>query len=277
MRHLIRTGGSLVAASSRLRSAPAARARADWRAGARPRNHYAETICGRYTNTAQPDALEQRFGVSIPFREGSRRYNIAPTQTIIAIVRGEDGAPVARPMRWGLIPSWAKDAKIAYRMINARAETADEKSAFRGLLASADRRALLLADGFYEWLRPEDRKQPRVPFRFTLADGEPFAFAGLWTPGTLDGEPIESATILTTTANRLVAAVHDRMPVILGGEDGERAWLSPDLDAAAAKALCVPLPAELMAVAPANPLVNKVVGGAPEGPELLLAPAASLS
>ena len=200
--------------------------------------------------------------MSIPFREGSRRYNIAPTQTIIAIVRDQDGAPVARAMRWGLIPPWAKDAKIAYKMINARAETADEKGSYKRLLASADRRALLLADGFYEWLRPEDRKLPRVPF------------AGLWTPGTVDGEPIESATILTTAANGLVAAVHDRMPVILAGPDGERAWLSPELDAAAAKALCVPFPAELMAVAPANPLVNKVGAGVPEGPELLVSPAA---
>jgi putative SOS response-associated peptidase YedK len=231
-------------------------------------------ICGRYTNTAQPDALERRFGVSIPFREGSRRYNIAPTEMIIAIVRDDDGVAVARAMRWGLIPPWAKDGKLANKMINARSETADVKGAYKGLLASADRRALLLADGFYEWLRPEDRKQPRVPFRFTRADREPFAFAGLWTPGTLDGEPIESATILTTAPNRLVAAVHDRMPVILAGPDGERAWLSPELDAAAAKALCVPFPAELMAVSPANPLVNKAGAGIPEGPELLVSPQA---
>jgi putative SOS response-associated peptidase YedK len=211
--------------------------------------------------------------VSIPFSEGSRRYNVAPTQTIIAVVLGEDGEPQARPMRWGLIPPWAKDAKVAYKMINARAETVDQKSAYKRLIATAERRALLLADGFYEWLRPEDRKQPRVPFRFTLADGEPFAFAGLWTPGRLDGEPIESATIVTTTANALVAAIHDRMPVILPGPDAEHAWLSPELDALAAKALCVPLPASAMRVAAANPLVNKVGGEVPEGPALLQAPA----
>ncbi len=210
--------------------------------------------------------------MSIPFSEGSRRYNIAPTETVIAIVRGEDGQAQARPMRWGLIPTWARDARIASRMINARSETADTQSAFRGLLASADRRALLLADGFYEWLRGEDRKLPRVPFRFTLADGAPFAFAGLWTPGTLDGEPIESATVLTTAANSLVAPVHGRMPVILAGPEAERAWLSPELDAAAAKALCVPLAADLMAVAAANPRVNKAGAVEEEGPELLRAP-----
>jgi len=186
-------------------------------------------------------------------------------------VRGPGGEPVARALRWGLIPPWAKDGKIAHKMINARAETADEKPAYRKLLASADRRALLVADGFYEWLRPEDRRQPRVPFRFTLADGEPFAFAGLWTPGRLDGEPIESATILTTSANSVVAPVHDRMPVILAGPEAETAWLSPELDAAAAKALCVPLAAERMIVTPANPLVNKA--GGDEGPELLVAAA----
>ena len=210
--------------------------------------------------------------MSIPFREGSRRYNIAPTQTIIAVVRGEDGEPQARPMRWGLIPSWANDAKIAYKMINARSETVDEKGAYKRLIATAERRALLLADGFYEWLRPEDRKQPRVPFRFTLADGGPFAFAGLWTPGKLDGEAIESATILTTDANALVAAIHDRMPVILAGPDAERAWLSPELDALAAKALCVPFDVGQMRVAAANPLVNKVGGDVAEGPILLAAP-----
>ena len=175
-------------------------------------------------------------------------------------------------MRWGLIPPWAKDSKIAYKMINARSETVDDKSAYRRLIATADRRALLLADGFYEWLRSEDKRQPRIPFRFTLADGEPFAFAGLWTPGMLEGEPIETATILTTTANSLVASVHDRMPVILGGPDAEQAWLSPELDAAAAKGLLVPLPAELMVAGPANPLVNKV-GAVEESPELLIAPA----
>jgi putative SOS response-associated peptidase YedK len=210
--------------------------------------------------------------VTVPFSEGTRRFNIAPTERVVAIVRGEDGEPEARAMRWGLIPPWAKDARIASRMINARAETADEKPAYRKLLARAERRALLVADGFYEWLRSEDAKQPRVPFRFTLADGGLFALAGLWTPATLEGERIESVTILTTAANALVARVHDRMPVILAGPDAERAWLSPELDAAGAKALCVPLDAGEMAVAPANPLLNKA--GGPEGPELLLAPAA---
>jgi putative SOS response-associated peptidase YedK len=210
--------------------------------------------------------------VRIPFSEGSRRYNIAPTQTVVAIVLDADGTPQARPLRWGLIPPWAKDARSAYKMINARSETADEKPVFRKLLASATHRALLPADGFYEWLRPEDRKAPRVPFRFTMADGSLFAFAALWTKATLDDELVESVTILTTSPNELVARLHDRMPVILPDRAAELAWISPALDAAAAKALCLPLPAELMSVTAANPLLNKVASGIPEGPELLLAP-----
>ena len=211
--------------------------------------------------------------MAVPFSEGTRRYNIAPTEEVVAIVSGEDGEPQARAMRWGLIPPWAKDAKIASKMINARSETAGERPAFRQLLERADRRALLVADGFYEWLRSEDAKQPRIPFRFTLADAPLFAFAGLWTPATLDGVAIESVTILTTTANALVGRIHDRMPVILAGPEAERAWLSPELDALAAKALCVPLAAQEMRVAAANPLVNKVGGEVPEGPVLLEAPA----
>jgi putative SOS response-associated peptidase YedK len=200
---------------------------------------------------------------------------------VVGIVLGDDGVPVARALRWGLIPAWAKDAKIAYKMINARSESVDEKPAYRRLIASATHRALLPADGFYEWLRPEDRKQQRIPFRFTLADGSLFALAGLWTTARLapaegeeQGEEISTATILTTSANSVVARLHDRMPVILPDRDSELAWLSPELDAAAAKALCVPLPGELMIATPANQLLNKVVSGASEGPELLAATAA---
>jgi putative SOS response-associated peptidase YedK len=224
--------------------------------------------------------LEKRFGVAVPFSEGTRRYNIAPTETVVAIVLGKDGEPVARPLRWGLIPPWAKDAKIAHKMINARSETADAKPAYRGLIATATRRALLPADGFYEWLRPEDRRQQRIPFRFTLADGSLFAIAGLWTPAYLpaaspgeDGELIATMTILTTEANATVVRLHDRMPVILPDRDSELAWLSPELDGAGAKALCLPLASDRLVAAPASPLLNKASGDALEGPELLVAQA----
>jgi putative SOS response-associated peptidase YedK len=154
-------------------------------------------------------------------------------------------------------------------MINARSETADVKPAYSKLLASAARRALLPADGFYEWLRPEDRKQQRIPFRFSFPDGGLFAFAGLWTVARIDDQWIATATILTTSANAVVARLHDRMPVILPDRDSELAWLSPQLDAAAAKSLCVPLAPELLIATPANPALNK--SGIAEGPELLQA------
>jgi len=230
-------------------------------------------MCGRYTNTADPGALEARFGVVIPFSEGTRRYNVAPTEQVLAVVRGEDGDPEAKLLRWGLIPPWAKDLKIGSRLINARSETAARQSAFRDLFGSADRRALVIADGFYEWLRSEDPRQPRQPFHITVDGGRPFALAGLWTRARIEGEVIESVTILTTKPNAVVARLHDRMPVILPDRDGERAWLSPALDSAGAQALCVPLDPARMRATPANPAVNKAGVPEAEGPGLLQEPA----
>jgi putative SOS response-associated peptidase YedK len=237
-------------------------------------------MCGRYTNTAEPHALEQRFGLRLNFAEGTRRYNIAPTEPVIAVVRGADAPPdaaddathEARLMRWGLIPPWAKPKSGGYTMINARSETVAAKPAYRGLIATAEGRALLPADGFFEWLRSEDRKQPRQPFHFTVDDGGPFALAGLWTEGWLDGERVASVTILTCQANRLVGRLHDRMPVILPDRASERAWLDPRLDGSAAQELCVPLPDERMHVTAANPAVNGTAKDRVEGPELLEVP-----
>lgn len=228
-------------------------------------------MCGRYTNTAEPYALEQRFGLRLSFSEGTRRYNIAPTEPVIAVIRGEDGAHAAELMRWGLIPPWGKAAR-GYTMINARAETVRAKPAYRGLIAAATHRALLPADGFFEWLRSEDRRQPRQPFHFTVDDGGPFALAGLWTRGWLDGEEVASVTILTCPANDLVGRLHDRMPVILPDRPSELAWLDPQLDAAAACQMLEPLPSPRMHAAAANPAVNGTARDRVEGPELLLAP-----
>jgi putative SOS response-associated peptidase YedK len=229
-------------------------------------------MCGRYTNTSDPQALEQRFGLRLPFSEGTRRYNVAPTEPVVGIVLDRHGEAEARVLRWGLIPSWASSGRVTHTMINARAETAGQKATYRDLIAKASRRALLPADGFYEWLRSEDPKQPRLPFRFTVDDGEPFALAALWTPGWRDGEPIASATILTCRANEVVGRLHDRMPVILPDRESELAWLDAAVDGPAAQAMCVPLDTDRMHVRPANPAVNKA--GGPEGPELLAPPAA---
>lgn len=222
-------------------------------------------MCGRFTLTAsQRSALEDRFGASLPEGEGLERYNVAPTETIVAVCAGREG----RLLRWGLVPRWAKDLKIGARMINARAETVASKSVFAPLVESSGGRCLILADGFYEWLRPEDKKAPRVPFRFTVDGGEPFAFAGLWTRARIGGEAVESATILTTAPNPLVARLHDRMPVILPGPEAEAAWLSDAVTGAEALSLCGPLDAGRMTVTPANPAVNKPDPDA-EGPHLL--------
>ena len=228
-------------------------------------------MCGRYTNTAGVDELSERFKVPISSDSGTRRFNVAPTQEVLAIV-APDGQPEAHLLRWGLIPAWAKDLEVAYKMINARSETVASKPAYRGLIGKSSRRALQIADGYFEWLKPEKRDQPRQPFFFQVDDGLPFAFAALWTPATIGGEHIESVTLLTcdSAPNAVAAGIHDRMPVILADPEAQRAWLDPSLGAQDVLALCHALPASRLSASPANPAVNKV--GAREGPELLHAP-----
>jgi putative SOS response-associated peptidase YedK len=138
----------------------------------------------------------------------------------------------------------------------------------------AERRALQLADGYYEWLKPERRGEPRQPFHFQLDGGVPFAFAALWTPAKVDGEWLHSISLLTCDSrpNPVAAAIHDRMPVILADADAQAAWLDPSVGAEEALSLCGPLPAERLSAHPANPAVNNV-HTAPDGPELLVAPA----
>jgi putative SOS response-associated peptidase YedK len=228
-------------------------------------------MCGRYTNTAGPEELNDRFHVPIETTEGTGRFNVAPTEQVLAIAAPK-GEPEAELMRWGLVPSWATEIKPPL-MINARIETVTTKPAYRRLIGRGQRRALQIADGYYEWLKPEHRSQPRQPFYFHVDGGVPFAFAALWTPAKVDGEWLHSISLLTcdSAPNRIAAAVHDRMPVILADEDAQRAWIDPALDAEEALALCGALPAERLTAHPANPAVNNV-HTAVEGPELLAAP-----
>jgi putative SOS response-associated peptidase YedK len=235
-------------------------------------------VCGRYTNTAGVEELNARFSVPIAGDAGTHRFNIAPTEEVLAIVAPK-GEPEARLLRWGLVPPWAKDLKGAAKMINARMETVTTRPAYRSLVPKGSRRALQLADGYFEWLKPEQRggrskAGPRQPFFFQVDGGVPFAFAALWTPAKVGGEWLHSVTLLTcdSTPNRIAAAIHDRMPVILADRDAQRAWLDPALDAEEALAVCGALPAERLSAQPANPAVNKAAG-APEGPDLLVAPA----
>jgi putative SOS response-associated peptidase YedK len=220
---------------------------------------------------------------------GMGRFNVAPTQEILVVrpspdeAEAEQGEREARLMRWGLIPVWSKDLKVGYRMINAKVENLSKSRAYGPLVGKFRHRCLIVADGFYEWMKAEDPKQPRQPWRFTVDGGEPFAFAGLCTRKEWD-DPEErgvdpdgflySATLITTTPNAVVKPVHDRMPAILPGPEAEAAWLDPRLTTEEAIAMCGPLDPARMAGAPANPALNKVGKGMAEGPELLVAPTA---
>ncbi|MGH2863782.1 MAG: SOS response-associated peptidase [Solirubrobacteraceae bacterium] len=234
-------------------------------------------MCGRYTNTAGPEELSERFKVPISHATGTRRFNIAPTEEVLAIVAGE-GQARACALRWGLVPPWADGLRGAARMINARIETVATKPAYRNLIPNASRRALQIADGYFEWLKPEQRNSPRQPFYFQLDGGVPFAFAALWTPAKIDGEWLRSVALLTCDSrpNPVAGAIHDRMPVILADADAQRAWLDPALDATDALALCGAPSAERLSARPANPAVNRAGDLDAEGPGLLLAPGASI-
>ena len=209
-------------------------------------------MCGRYTLISNISELQSQFGFVMDGPAPAPRYNIAPTQSVLAVVN--DGQRRGEMMRWGLIPSWAKDAKIGARMINAVSETAASKPAFRS--AFRRRRCLVLADGFYEWRR--DGKK-RVPIYFSQKSGEPMAFAGLWEIWqSSTGEHIRSCAILTTAANSFIEPVHNRMPVILS-EETIPLWLDPLTETPSTlEPLLVPAASGLLAVREVSPVVNNV-------------------
>jgi putative SOS response-associated peptidase YedK len=233
-------------------------------------------VCGRYSNTrGKADRAQARLasmlGVEQPEGDdGLRRFNIAPTQEVLAVVeeREERGGRRMERLRWGLVPAWAKEIKVGGKMINARAETLQQRPAYRHLVRRAGHRCLVLADGYYEWQKPEDPRQPRRPMHFTLADGQPFHFAGLWTrwhpPDS--GEVVASCTIVTTDANEMVRPVHHRMPAILRDPEAWEAWLDPALDDEALAALLEPIAADQLTARPANPVLNSARH---EGPDCL--------
>ncbi len=210
-------------------------------------------MCGRFTLTASSyNQLALRFDIGgAPQFEYHPRYNIAPSQSVLAVITHE-GERRLGPLRWGLIPFWAKEPAIGNKMINARSETVHEKPSFRS--AFQRRRCLIPADGFFEWER--HGYPPRQPYYLHLESGETFAFAGLWERWTpADGDdPIYSCTILTTDANALLQPIHPRMPVILPKEQ-EEAWLQSD-DAEFLKTMLKPYPAEEMKMYPVSTTVN---------------------
>ncbi len=209
-------------------------------------------MCGRFALFTPEEILAAMFGVEED-RFPPASYNIAPSRDVAAVRAAPEGAAGRELalLRWGLIPSWAKDPAMGDRMINARAETASAKPAFRS--AFRRRRCLLPADGFYEWQKAGTRKQP---YFVRMADGKPFALAGLWERWEGPGGPIASCTILTTDANALLAPIHDRMPVIVAPADFER-WLDPGRqDPVDLMPLARPYPADAMVAFPVRTLVN---------------------
>ena len=177
-------------------------------------------MCGRYSLIATVDQLLEEFGLVEP-DEIEARYNIAPSQQV-PVVRLSEGGRRLDSLKWGLVPSWAKDPKIGYRMINARSETVAEKPSFRTALKR--RRCIIPASGFFEWKRDGKRK---VPYYFRAKSGAPFGLAGLWEHWEGGEGRLETCTILTTSANAVVGKVHDRMPVILGNANYS-AWLDTE-------------------------------------------------
>jgi putative SOS response-associated peptidase YedK len=217
-------------------------------------------VCGRFTQQRPTAELAAMFDAEPPTADLAPTYNLAPTDEAAVVVEREDRRAI-RAYRWGLIPSWAKDEKIASKLFNARAETLATSGAFRESFRR--RRCIVPADGFYEWQRSGGLRQP---FLIQRADGAPLALAGLWSgwrhPET--EQVIRTFTIVTTSANGPVSAVHDRMPVILEQRDWSR-WLDPSTqDVAELEELLVPVPDDELVLYPVRPLVNNVRNNGPE-------------
>ncbi|MCC7446715.1 MAG: SOS response-associated peptidase [Anaerolineae bacterium] len=209
-------------------------------------------MCGRYTITADPTQLAERFNAALPSELIQPRFNVAPTQSLPVLLN--EGEREIQLLRWGLIPRWAKEPSNDYSMINARAETLEEKNTYRD--AFRKRRCLVLADSFYEWQKTPDVKT-KVPMRIMLKSGQPFAFAGLWETWKdhETGELIRSFTIVTTTPNDLVEPIHNRMPAILLPEL-ENEWINDDTGPDVWRDLLKPYPADLMTAYPVSRRVN---------------------
>ncbi len=199
-------------------------------------------MCGRYVLTAPGDVLAELFALPTPL-ELAARYNIAPTQAVPIVRLSDSGARELAFAQWGLVPHWAKERAIGHRLINARAETLAEKPSFRD--AFKRRRCLIPADGFFEWQKVDGGKQPHL---LRLRGGAPFGFAGLWSAwkDRESGETLETCAIITTRPNEVVAAVHDRMPVILP-PDRHASWIDTSItDSARLSELLAPYPADQM-------------------------------
>ena len=222
-------------------------------------------MCGRFTlSNPDPALVAKAFNLdtasdspsSLPADRLTARFNVAPMQAVAAVVRDTTGHNHLEAMRWGLVPSWSKDASGAAKMINARAETAPDKPSFRA--AFSKRRCLIVADGFYEWQKHDDGS--KTPMYITLSDHQLFGFAGLWEPWTDpdSGNTLLTCTILTIQPNALMESIHNRMPVILPPETYTD-WLDPtQTDKQKAAQLLAPFPAERMVAFAVSRKVNNI-------------------
>jgi len=241
-------------------------------------------MCGRYSGgQLSLPLLAERFQADPSEAEAAGHqpnWNITPTSQVLVVTSaseapGDDGEGTSRRLRrlrWGLVPNWAKDLNVGNRMINVRTESVTDKPTFKRLLAS--RRCILPADGFYEWqdlgpdpdAGPGRRRQRKQPFFVTSRDGEPLAIAGLWTSNSHadPAGPVETCTILTTSANQLMSSIHHRMPVLLPPETWDT-WLDPEMkDVEVLAGLLVPAPDDMLQLWPVDPAVNSSRSNGPE-------------
>ncbi len=225
-------------------------------------------MCGRFAQPRSAEELARIFGARPASDLAGGRFNVAPTDPILAVLEHRGDRVVDR-FRWGLLPVYATSARGSARLINARSETVEASPAFRASFQR--RRCLIPADAFYEWRRHADARSGRSsraePFAVRLASGQPMAFAGLWTSwrDPVSAERIHTACIITGPPNELVARVHDRMPVIVQPGDWNR-WLAEETGVDELRPLLRPAPAETMELYPVSPAVNDVRS---DGPELL--------
>ena len=215
-------------------------------------------MCGRFTRSQSSQAIAEAFGVEEVVGDLRPSYNIAPTQKVAVVIT--DGVKRLVPVRWGLVPSWAKDLSMGSKLINARAETITEKASYRN--AFKKRRCLVVADGFYEW---QNVGESRRPVYIHLKSGKPFGFAGLyemWQPP--EGEAITTCTIITTEANDLMRPIHERMPVIIPRAHQDQ-WLDPSVaDREQLLDMLKPYPAAEMEAYPVSKRVNSPSHNSPD-------------
>jgi putative SOS response-associated peptidase YedK len=214
-------------------------------------------MCGRFIFYSPADSVTKWFGTKNPSPNSRPRYNVAPTDDVLAVrFNPETKERTLDALRWGLVPYWAKDIKIGYSLINAKAETVAEKPAFREAFAS--RRCLIPADGFYEWKKLDAKT--KQPYAITMKDRSLFGFAGLWErwKDKASGEIVRSFTIITTTPNEVCAPIHDGMPVIVAQEDYGK-WLAEDAaDPVRLLQMLKPFSADAMMAFPVDAKVGNV-------------------